>query len=93
MKLAENSRMTGMQNSLCARTLYESEIVTSLLNNSASWIVLTDEILDKLQDFQNRFMLRFFEARNQSTPTGIVEIDLNMLLTKNRILLSKLTYI
>ena len=39
-----------------------TDIVTSLLNNSASWIVITDEIIDKLQDFRNRFMLRFFEG-------------------------------
>ena len=35
MNLAKKSRMMGMRNSLCAQTLYESEIVTSLLNNSA----------------------------------------------------------
>ena len=62
MNLAENPRMYGLQNSQCARTLYESEVVTSLLNNSASWIGLNDEIVTKLQDFQNNFMLRFFEA-------------------------------
>ena len=63
MNLAENPKMMGLRNSLCARTLYESEIVTSLLKNSASWIGITDEIIDKLQDFQNRFMLRFLEAQ------------------------------
>ena len=45
-----------------------------------------------MQDFQNKFMLRFFEAPKQGTPTGIVEVDSNMLLMKNRIILSKLTY-
>ena len=88
MNLAENPRMYGMRNSMCAQTLYESEVVTSLLNNSASWIGLTDEIVDKLQDFQNKFMLRFFEAPKQGTPTGIVELDLKMLLMKNMIMLS-----
>ena len=53
----------------------------------------SDEIVHKLQDFQNKFMLRFFEASKQGTPTGIVELDSNMLLMKNRIMLSKLTYI
>ena len=38
MNLAENPRMMGMRNSLFAQTLYESDIVTSLLNNSASLI-------------------------------------------------------
>ena len=69
--------------------MYESEIVTSILNNRASWI----GIIDNFQDFQNRFMLRFFDAPKQGTPTGIVELDSNMLLMENRILLSKLTYI
>ena len=71
----------------------QPEIITSLLNNSASWIGLNDEIIDTLQDFQNKFMLRFFEAPKQGTPTGIVELDSNMLLMKNRIMLSKLTYV
>ena len=63
----------------------------SLLNNSASWIGLTDEIITKLQNFQNKFMLRFFEAPKQGTPTGIVELDSNMLMIK--ILLNKLIYV
>ena len=58
---------------MCAQTLYESEIVTSILNNRASWI----GIIDNFQDFQNRFMLRFFEAPKQGTPTGIVEVAVN----------------
>ena len=62
--------MMGMRNSRC--TLYESEVVTSLLNNSGSWIGLTDKIVDKLQDFKNKFMMRFFEAPKKGTPTGIV---------------------
>ena len=76
MNWAENPQMMGMQNSMCACTLHES-----------------DEIVDKLEDFQNKLMLRFFEAPKQGTPTGIVELDSNMLLMKNRILLSKLTYV
>ena len=70
--------------------LKNPEVVTSLLNNSASWIGLTDEIIDILQEFQNKFMLRFFEAPKHGTPSGIVELDSNMLLMKNRIVLSKL---
>ena len=67
MKLSEHPRMAGLRNSRCARTLYETDIVTSILNNSESWIGITEEIIDKLQDFQNRFMLRFFEAPMQGT--------------------------
>ena len=52
----------------------------------------TDKIIYKLQDFQNKFMLRFFEAPKQGTLTGIIELYSNMLLMKNRVLLSKLTY-
>ena len=93
MQLAENPKMYGLQNSQCARTLYESEVVTSLLNNSASWIGINDEIITKLQTFQNKFMLRFFEAPKQGTPTGIVELDSNMLLMGNRIMQNKLIYV
>ena len=70
------------------RTLYKSEVVTSLLNNSASWIGLTDELVDKLQDFHLNF-----ESPKQGTPTGIIELDSNMLIMKNRKILSKLTYV
>ena len=79
MNLAEHPQMYGLQNRMCARTLYESEIATSLLNNSASWIGLTDEMIDILHEFQNKFMLRFFEAPKQGTPSGIVELDSNKL--------------
>ena len=90
MNLAENPNMYGLQNSQCARTLYESEIVTSLLNNSVSWIGLNDEIISILQNFHHKFMLRFFEAPVNGTPAGIVELDSNMLLMKNRIIQNKL---
>ena len=72
MNLAEHPQMYGLKNIMCARTLYESEVVTSLLNNSASWIGLTDEIIDILQESQNKFMLHFFKAPKQGTPSGIV---------------------
>ena len=71
MNLAEHPQRYGLQNSMCARTLYESEIVTSLLNNSVSWIGLTDEIIGTLQEFQNKFMLRFFEAPNKGHPPAL----------------------
>ena len=81
MNLAEHPQTYGLQNSMCVRTLFVSEIVKSLLNNSASWIGLNDEIIDTLPEFQNKFIIRFFEAPKQGTPTGIVELDSNMLLT------------
>ena len=93
MNLAKHPQRYGLQNCMCALTLYESEKVTSLLNNSASWIGLTDEIIDTLQEFQNTFILCFFKAPKQGTPSGIVEQDSNMLLMKNRIMVSKLTHV
>ena len=38
-------------------------------------------------------MLRFFEAPLQGTPTGIVELDSNMLLMVNRVMQNKLIYV
>ena len=67
-------------------------LVCVICYNSELWIGI-NEIINKLQDFQNRFMLRFCEAPKQGTPTGIVELDANMLLMKNLIMLSKLTYV
>ena len=37
-------------------------------------------------------MVRFFESPKKGKPTGIVELDSNMLLMKNSVLLRKLTY-
>ena len=37
-------------------------------------------------------MLRFFEALTKGTPSGIVKLDSNMLLMKNRIMRNKLKY-
>ena len=37
-------------------------------------------------------MLRFVETPKQGRPTGVVELDANMLLKKHQIMLSKLTY-
>ena len=60
--LAENPHMAGMRNSRYARNLFKTEVVTSILNNSESWIGITTEFIDMMQDFKNRFMLRFFKA-------------------------------
>ena len=38
-------------------------------------------------------MLRFFEAPAKGTPTGIVELDSNMLLMTNRVMQNKLIYV
>ena len=54
---------------------------------------LNDEIVTILQTFQNKFMLRFFEAPLKGTPTGIVELDSNMLLMVNRVMQNKLIYV
>ena len=37
--------------------------------------------------------LQYWLPPKQVTPNGIVELDLNMLLMKNRVMLSKLTYV
>ena len=57
------------------------------------WIGLNDEIITILQNFQNKFMLCFFKAAQQGTPTGIVELDSNMLLMGNRVMQNKLIYV
>ena len=51
INLAEHIRMAGIQNSRCAGNLYESEAVTSIMNNSESWIGIPDEAIDMLQYF------------------------------------------
>ena len=63
-------------------------MVTSILNKSESWIGITTEAIPMLQDFRNRFMLIFVEALKRGTPSGMVEMDANMLPHK-----AKKTYI
>ena len=88
MNLAEHPQMYGLHNSMCARTLHESEVVISLINNSAPWTGLTDKIGDKLQDFQNKFMLRT-QTRD---PQQYSRVRLKYAIDENRIMLNKLTY-
>ena len=63
--LVEVPLMSGIENSLFARNLNESKVATSLINNCESWIGIKDEVIDILQDFQNKWMLRFFTAPKQ----------------------------
>ena len=53
MKIAENPLMAVLPNKLCARNLFESEVISSPLGNSESWIKLNDTRIKTLQDFQN----------------------------------------
>ena len=41
-----------LHHSRCAHTLYETEVVTPILDNSESWIGISAEAIDKLQNFQ-----------------------------------------
>ena len=56
-------------------------------------IGITDEIIDKLQDFPKKVHVKIFRGPKRGTPTGIVEQDSNMLLMGNRIILNKLVYV
>ena len=57
--------------------MYRGEVVSSLVNNSESWIGMKVDAIDILKDFQNRFI--------QGTPSCIVELDVNMMLMKEMV--------
>ena len=79
--------MSCMKNSLYTRNLCESEVATSLIKNSESWIGI--KVI--LEDFQKKVMLRFCAAPEQGTP--IVELYSTMKYMKNRILQEKMLFI
>ena len=85
--------MSVLTNSFCARNLFESEVITSLLHNFESLTGIKEEIIQLLHDFQNKLMLRVFAAPQQRTPKGIVELDFNMLLMNDISILKKLVFV
>ena len=45
MKVAKRPLMSGLTNSLCDRNFFQSEVITSLLHNSESWIGIKEYII------------------------------------------------
>ena len=53
----------------------KSKIVMKLLNNSESWLGLNQTHIDKLQEFQNKFVRRVFQVSPSETPKGILKLE------------------
>ena len=66
--------MAYMRNSKTAITLFEAQVIPSLLFNSESWIRISDAHLNTLQAFQDGFISRLLHY--------IIRMDSGMLLMK-----------
>ena len=56
-----------------------------LLNNFESWLGLNNTHLEKLQEFQNKFLREVLHVAQSGTPKGMLELDGQMLSMKWRI--------
>ena len=58
MNVAENPCIMGMPIAMAAIVKFEHEIVSKLSTNSESWLGLNQTLLDKLQEYQDKFLRR-----------------------------------
>ena len=68
---AEYIALRGMNNSMTAMIYFEAQVVT--------WIGITNENIQKLQDIKNRFICKVLEATKQGKPIGKIKLDMGML--------------
>ena len=52
----ETAIMGELVTSLAATKLFEAQVVTALLHNCESWIVINETHISDLQDFQDKFI-------------------------------------
>ena len=86
MYLAEKASLKGMNSAMAAIIQFETQAVTKLLNNCESWIGVTENHIQRLQDIQNKFLRRVLIG----TPKGMMELDGQILMMHLRIMQKKL---
>ena len=64
---------------------FKTEIVRKLHYNIESWLGLNQTHIDKIQEFQNKFLRRVFQVSQSGTSKGMIELDGQMLSMKWRI--------
>ena len=90
MYLAEKASLKGMNSAMAAIIQFETQAVTKLLNNCESWIGVTENHIQRLQDIQNKFLRRVLVDPLTGTPKGMMEQDVQILMMHLRIMQKKL---
>ena len=54
--------LKGMNNCMAAICYFEAQVVNSLLHNCESWIGVTEEHIQQLQELKNKLIRRVLEA-------------------------------
>ena len=85
LEVAENPCLMGFKSAKAQKLKFESELANKLLTNSESWLGLHQTHLDKLQEFQDRFLRRVFQVTQSGTPKWMLELDGQMVSMKWRV--------
>ena len=83
--------MAGMGNSKTI-TLFEADVIPSLLFNCKSWIGINDTHLNTLHSFQDAFISRLLHLPRAGTAKSLIRMDSGMLKMRWRIAERKLQF-
>ena len=76
-----------------AVTEYASKVISKLISNSESWIDLTEEHINEIQNIQDNYFKDVFHVRAGGTPLCMVRLDSQTLHVRYQILLRKINRI
>ena len=92
IQTSENPMMQGLSNAEVPFKLFESTVITPLLNNCESWIGIKDQQLNLLQKFQEEFIEKVLRISNKTTK-AIINWDVGLPPMKWRIGERKLQFL
>ena len=88
--LCSDPRLIGFPTAWGPVSEYNTKVLPQLLNNCESWLGIADSDIQKLQDFQDNYILKFFQVSAKGTPKGMLMLDSQILSMKWRIKLEKI---
>ena len=69
---------------------FKSKIISKILSNSDSWIGLTKQHINRIQNVQDNYFKKVFQVADSGTPVCMVRLDSQTLQVKWQILLKKI---
>ena len=90
LTICSDPRIIGFPTAWGAVSEYNTKVLPQLLNNCESWLGIADSDIQKLQDFQDNYILKFFQVSAKGTPKGMLMLDSQILSMKWRINLEKI---
>ena len=73
--LSVSENLCIMPSAVAPIVRFEREIASKLLANSESWLGLNQTHLDKLKEFQDRFLRRVFQVSQSGRSKGMLELN------------------